>query len=197
VLIERVDELLQRLVETREHGYEDGHVGREGLHRRGMMSAKKVTQKSAKSTTASGKKSKGFTDEERAAMKERAQELKAEARRGSRAKKTDGESDLLAKIAEMPEPDRAMAERLHAIVKASAPALSPKTWYGMPAYAKDGKVVCFFQSAEKFKSRYATFGFNDAANLDEGAMWPVAFALTELTAGEEARIGALVKKAVS
>jgi uncharacterized protein YdhG (YjbR/CyaY superfamily) len=162
-----------------------------------MMSAKKVTQKSAKSTTASGKKSKGFTDEERAAMKERTQELKAEARRGSRAKKTDGESDLLAKIAEMPEPDRAMAERLHAIVKASAPALSPKTWYGMPAYAKDGKVVCFFQSAEKFKSRYATFGFNDAANLDEGAMWPTAFALTELTAAEEARISALVKKAVS
>jgi uncharacterized protein YdhG (YjbR/CyaY superfamily) len=148
-------------------------------------------------TTGKQAKSKGFTDEERAAMKERARELKAEARRGSRAKKTDGESDLLAKIAEMPEPDRAMAERLHAIVKASAPALSPKTWYGMPAYAKDGKVVCFFQSAEKFKSRYATFGFNDAANLDEGAMWPVAFALTALTAADEARIGALVRKAVS
>jgi uncharacterized protein YdhG (YjbR/CyaY superfamily) len=161
------------------------------------MSAKKGTQKSARSTAASGKKSKGFTDEERAAMKERAHELKAEGRRGSRAKKPDGESDLLAKIAEMPEPDRAMAERLHAIVKASGPALSPKTWYGMPAYAKDGKVVCFFQSAEKFKSRYATFGFNDAANLDEGAMWPVAFALTELTAADEARIGALVRKAVS
>jgi uncharacterized protein YdhG (YjbR/CyaY superfamily) len=160
------------------------------------MSAKKATQKSAKSNTASGK-SKGFTDEERAAMKERAQELKAAARRGPRADKTDGESAVLAKIAEMPEPDRAMAKRLHAIVKASAPALSPKTWYGMPAYAKDGKVVCFFQSAEKFKSRYATFGFSDKANLDEGAMWPTSFALKELTATEEARISALVKKAVS
>jgi uncharacterized protein YdhG (YjbR/CyaY superfamily) len=158
--------------------------------------AKKATQKSAKST-ASGKKPKGFTDEERAAMKERAQELKAAVRRGPRADKADGESAVLAKIAEMPEPDRAMAKRLHAIIKASAPALSPKTWYGMPAYAKDGKVVCFFQSAHKFKSRYATFGFNDAANLDEGALWPVAFALKELTAAEEARIGALVKKAVS
>ena len=145
----------------------------------------------------SPKKSKGFTDEERAAMKERAQELKAEARRGQRAVKADGESDVLAKIAEMPEPDRAMAKRLHAIIKASAPALSPKTWYGMPAYAKDGKVVCFFQSAQKFKSRYATFGFSDEANLDEGAMWPTSFALKELTAAEEARIGALVKKAVS
>jgi uncharacterized protein YdhG (YjbR/CyaY superfamily) len=161
------------------------------------MSAKKATQKSAKSTTASGKKSKGFTDEERAAMKERAQELKAEARRGPRADKADGESALLAKIAEMPEPDRAMAERLHAIVKATAPALSPRTWYGMPAYAKDGKVVCYFQSAHRFKSRYATFGFNDAANLDEGAMWPTSFALKELTAAVEAKIGALVKKAVS
>jgi uncharacterized protein YdhG (YjbR/CyaY superfamily) len=161
------------------------------------MSAKKATQKSAKSTTASGKKSKGFTDEERAAIKERAQEVKAAARSGPRADKADGESAVLAKIAEMREPDRAMAERLHAIVKASAPALSPKTWYGMPAYAKEGKVVCFFQSAEKFKSRYATFGFNDAANLDEGAMWPTSFALTELTATEEARISALVKKAVS
>jgi uncharacterized protein YdhG (YjbR/CyaY superfamily) len=161
------------------------------------MSAKKATQRSAKSTTASGKKSKGFTDEERAAMKERAEELKAEARRGSRAGKADGESAVLAKIAEMPDPDRAMAKRLHAIVKASAPALSPKTWYGMPAYAKDGKVVCYFQSAEKFKSRYATFGFNDAATLDEGAMWPTSFALTELTATEEAKIDALVKKAVS
>ena len=156
--------------------------------------AKKDTQKSAKSTTAIGKKSKGFTDEERAAMKERARELKAEARRTDKA---DGESDVLATIAEMPEPDRAMAKRLHAIIKASAPALSPKTWYGMPAYAKDGKVVCFFQSAEKFKSRYATFGFSDEANLDEGAMWPTSFALKELTAAEEARIGALVKKAVS
>ena len=155
------------------------------------MSAKKATQKSVKSTTATGKTSKGFTAEERAAMKERAQELKAEAR------KADGESAVLAKIAEMPEPDRAMAERLHAIIKASAPALSPKTWYGMPAYAKDGKVVCFFQSAQKFKSRYATFGFSDEANLDEGAMWPTSFALKELTATEEARISALVKKAVS
>jgi uncharacterized protein YdhG (YjbR/CyaY superfamily) len=161
------------------------------------MSAKKATQKSAKSTTASGKKSKGFTDEERAAMKERARELKAAARRGPRADKADGESAVLAKIAEMSEPDRATAKRLHAIIKASAPALSPKTWYGMPAYAKDGKVVCYFQSAQKFKSRYATFGFNDAANLDEGAMWPTSFALTGLTATEEARISALVKKAVS
>ena len=130
-------------------------------------------------------------------MKARARELKAETRRGSRAAKADGESAVLAAIAELPEPDRAMAERLHAIIKASAPALSPKTWYGMPAYAKDGKVVCFFQSAQKFKTRYATFGFSDAANLDEGAMWPVAFALKELTAAEEARIVALVKKAVS
>jgi uncharacterized protein YdhG (YjbR/CyaY superfamily) len=153
--------------------------------------AKSGTQESAKSTTAIDKKSKGFTDEERAAMKERAQELKAEARRA------DGESALLAKIAEMKAPDRIMAKRLHAIIKASAPGLSPKTWYGMPAYAKDGKVVCFFQSAEKFKSRYATFGFSYEANLDEGAMWPTAFALKELTATEEARIGALVKKAVS
>ena len=161
------------------------------------MSAKKATQKSAKSTTAKNKTSKGFTDGERAAMKDRAQELKAEARRGPRAGKADGESAVLAKIAEMPEPDRALGERLHAIIKASAPALSPKTWYGMPAYAKDGKVVCYFQSAAKFKSRYATFGFNDAANLDEGAMWPTSFALKELTAAEEAKIGALVKKAVS
>jgi uncharacterized protein YdhG (YjbR/CyaY superfamily) len=159
--------------------------------------AKKATQKSAKSTAASGKKSRGFTAEERAAMKERAQELKAETRRGPRAGKADGESDVLAKIAEMPEADRAMAERLHAIIKASAPALSPRTWYGMPAYAKDGKVVCFFQSAQKFKTRYATFGFSDRANLDEGAMWPTAFALKELTPAEEAKIGALVKKAVS
>jgi uncharacterized protein YdhG (YjbR/CyaY superfamily) len=155
--------------------------------------AKKGTQKSAKSTTATGKTSKGFTDEERVAMKERAQEVKAAAR----GDKADGESAVLAKIAEMPEPDRAMAKRLHAIVKASAPALSPRTWYGMPAYAKDGKVVCFFQSAQKFKTRYATVGFSDAANLDKGALWPVAFALKELTAAEEAKIGALVKKAVS
>jgi uncharacterized protein YdhG (YjbR/CyaY superfamily) len=138
---------------------------------------------------------RGFTDEERAAMKEHAQELKTAARRGPRAAKADGESDVLGKIAEMPEPDRVMAERLHAIIRASAPALSPRTWYGMPAYAKDGKVLCFFQPAQKFKTRYATFGFNDVANLDEGAMWPVAFALTELTAADEARIGALVKKA--
>src|SRR5947209_1849295 len=158
------------------------------------MSSRK---QSAKSTTAIGKTIKGFTDEERAAMKERAQELKSAARRGSRADRADGESDVLAKIAEMPAPDRAMAERLHAIVKASAPDLSPRTWYGMPAYAKDGKVVCFFQSAEKFKSRYATFGFNEAANLDEGDMWPIAFALKQLTAAAEARIAALVKKAVS
>ncbi len=163
------------------------------------MSPKKDTQKSANSTTATNKKTKGFTDEERAAMKERAKELKTEEHRRPRAKKdkTDGESDVLAKIAEMPEPDRAMAKRLHTIIKASAPDLSPKTWYGMPAYAKDGKVVCFFQSADKFKSRYATLGFNDEANLDEGAMWPTSFALKELTNAEEARISALVKKAVS
>jgi uncharacterized protein YdhG (YjbR/CyaY superfamily) len=159
----------------------------------------KDPQKSAKSTTATDKTSEGWTDEERGAMKERAKELKAEARRGARVDKdkADGERAVLAKIAEMPEPDRALAERLHAIIKASAPALSPKTWYGMPAYAKDGEVVCYFQSADKFKSRYATFGFNDAANLDEGAMWPTSFALTELTAADEARIAALVKKAVS
>jgi uncharacterized protein YdhG (YjbR/CyaY superfamily) len=161
------------------------------------MSPKKDTQKSAKSTNGTGKKLKGFTDEERAAMKERAQELKAEARRGPRVGKADGESDLLAKIAEMQGRDRAMATRLHALIKASAPALSPKTWYGMPAYAKDGNVVCYFQSAQKFKSRYATFGFSDEANLDDGAMWPTSFALTELTAAAEARIAALVKKAVS
>ena len=159
------------------------------------MSSK--TQKSAKSTTAINKKSRGFTDEERAAMRERAQELKAAVRRGQRAGKADGESDVLAKIAEMPERDRAMAERLHAIIKASAPALSPRTWYGMPAYAKDGNVVCFFQGAQKFKTRYATLGFSDKAHLEEGVMWPVAFALKELTAAEEARIVALVKKAVS
>jgi len=157
---------------------------------------RKATKKAAKSTTAINKKSKGFTDEERAAMKERAQELKVTARRGPRAGKTDGESAVLAKIAEMQGPDRVMAERLHAIIKASAPALSPKTWYGMPAYAKDGKVVCFFQSAQKFTSRYATFGFSDEANLDEGTMWPTSFALTKLTAADEARIGALVKRAV-
>ncbi len=148
-------------------------------------------------TTAASKASKGFTDEERAAMKERAEELKAAAHHGPRAGKADGEHDVLAKIAEMPEPDRAMAERLHVIIKASAPALSPRTWYGMPAYALDGKVVCFFQSAQKFKTRYATLGFSGAANLDEGAMWPTAFALEKLTGAEEARIVALVKKAVS
>jgi uncharacterized protein YdhG (YjbR/CyaY superfamily) len=140
-------------------------------------------------------KFEGLTDEERAAMKARTQELKAEAR-ASRDREA-GERAVLEKIAEMPEPDRVMAERLHAIVKASAPALSPKTWYGMPAYAKGGKIVCFFQAADKFKSRYATFGFDVAANLDDGAMWPVAFALTELTATDEARIAALVKRAAS
>ena len=161
------------------------------------MRPKKETQKSAKSATVTGKAVKGFTDEERVAMKDRAQELKAEARRGMPAKKADGEGDVLAKIAEMPEPDRAMAERLHAIIKASAPTLSPRTWYGMPAYAKDGNVVCFFQSAQRFKTRYATFGFSDKANLDEGTVWPVAYALKELTAADEASIAALVKKAVS
>jgi uncharacterized protein YdhG (YjbR/CyaY superfamily) len=129
-------------------------------------------------------------------MKERVQELKVAARQGRRARKADGESDVLAKIADMPEPDRAMAERLHAIIRASAPALSPKTWYGMPAYAMDGNVVCFFQSAQKFKTRYATFGFSDKANLDEGVMWPTSFALKALTSAEEVRIGALVKKAI-
>jgi uncharacterized protein YdhG (YjbR/CyaY superfamily) len=150
----------------------------------------KATQKSIKSTAE--KKSKGFTGEERAAMQERAQELKTQAR----VDKAEGESAVLAKIAEMQGSDRAMAERLHAVIKASAPALSPKTWCGMPAYARGGKVVCYFQSAEKFKSRYATFAFNGEANLDEGAMWPTSFALTELTASEEARIAGLVKKAV-
>jgi hypothetical protein len=154
------------------------------------------TPKPAKGT-ARGKTSGGFTDEERAAMKEHAQELRTAARRGSRAAKQDGESDVLAKIAEMTEPDRVMAERLHAIIKASAPVLSPRTWYGMPAYAKNGKIVCFFQPAQKFKTRYSTLGFNDPAHLDDGAMWPIAYALTELTAADEARIGALVKKAVS
>jgi uncharacterized protein YdhG (YjbR/CyaY superfamily) len=153
----------------------------------GTMSAKKSTR----STAATGKKSKGFTDDERAAMKERAQELKAQAQRA------DGERAVLQKIAEMQGQDRAMAKRLHEIVKASAPELSPKTWYGMPAYAKEGKVVCFFQSAKKFNSRYATLGFSDKANLDEGAMWPTSFALKELTATEEAKISALVKRAVS
>jgi len=153
--------------------------------------ATKATQKSAKSPTATKKRYEGFTDEERGAMKDRVQEQNVA------SQKADGESEVLAKIAEMREPDRAMAKRVHAIIKASAPALSPRTWYGMPAYAKDGKVVCFFQSAQKFKSRYATFGFSDVAHLDEGAMWPVAFALTRLTTADEARIEALVKKAVS
>jgi hypothetical protein len=157
----------------------------------------KDTQKSAKRSSAAGTTFEGFTDEERAAMKEHAKELKTAARRGPRAAKADGESDVLAKIAEMEEPDRVMAERLHAIIKASAPDLSPRLWYGMPAYALDGKVVCFFQSGQKFKTRYATFGFSDKANLDEGTMWPNAYALTELTAADEARISALVKKAVS
>jgi uncharacterized protein YdhG (YjbR/CyaY superfamily) len=160
------------------------------------LTLKKETQKSAKSATVSGQAVTGFTDEERAAMKERLQELKAETPRGPRANKADGEGYVLAKIAEMPEADRAMAERLHAIVKANAPTLSPRTWYGMPAYAKDGNVVCFFQCASRFKARYATFGFSDKANLDEGTMWPVAFALKELTFADEVRIGALVKKSV-
>ena len=159
------------------------------------MSPKKDTQTSATSTAAANKKVKGFTDEERSAMKERAKELKAEAR--ANKDKAEGESDVLAKIAEMPEPERAMAKRLHEIITASAPALAPKLWYGMPAYAKDGKIVCFFQSAQKFNTRYATLGFSDTANLDEGALWPTAYALKELTAAEEERIGALVKKAVS
>jgi len=150
----------------------------------------KDTEKTTKSATAK-KRREGFTGEEKAAMKERVKEMKAA------ADKADGESAVLARIAEMPARDRAMAKRLHAIVKASAPALSPRTWYGMPAYAKDGKVVCFFQSGQKFKTRYATLGFSDEAHLDEGTMWPNAFALTELTTADEARIGALVKKAVS
>jgi hypothetical protein len=154
-----------------------------------MKPAQNGTQKSALSTTATSKKFKGFTDEERVAMKERIQELKAE--------KADGESAVLASIAGMPEPDRSMGKRLHAIIKASAPDLSPRLWYGMPAYAKDDKVVCHFQPAKKFKTRYATLGFSDKANLDEGTMWPVAFALKGLTAAEEARIAALVKNAVS
>jgi uncharacterized protein YdhG (YjbR/CyaY superfamily) len=157
----------------------------------------RATRKSTTSTASTDEKSKGFTEDERAAMKERAAELKAEARRGAAGDKPDGESDVLAKIAEMQGAERAMAERIHAIVRASAPMLTPRTWYGMPAYARDGKVVCFFQSAQKFKSRYATLGFSDEANLDEGAMWPATYALKELTAAEEARIAALVKKAVS
>jgi uncharacterized protein YdhG (YjbR/CyaY superfamily) len=154
------------------------------------MSSKKNPQKSRRSAASAARKSGGFTAEERAAMKERVQELKAE------ANKADGEGAVLTKIAEMSEPDRSMARRVHAVVKASAPALSPKTWYGMPAYARDGKVVCFFQAAQKFKARYATFGFSDEARLDDGAMWPTSFALKELSAAVEARIGALVKQAV-
>ena len=159
----------------------------------------KHTGKSGKRTVATDEKNEGFSDKERAAMKERAQELKSEARLGSRAmkKRADGEQDVLAKIAEMTAPDRAIAKRLHAIIKVSAPALSPKTWYGMPAYAVDGKVVCFFQSAQKFKTRYATLGFRDEANIDDGTMWPTAFALTKLTAADWDRIGALVKMAAS
>ena len=158
--------------------------------------AKKTTQKSARSTT-SGKGSSGFTDEERAAMRERAQELKSAARRGSGGGAADEEATVLAKIAAMPEPDRSMGKRVHAIIMAAAPDLSPRLWYGMPAYAKDGKVVCFFQDAHKFKSRYATLGFSDKAALDDGTMWPTSFAVKDLTAADEARITALVKKAVS
>jgi uncharacterized protein YdhG (YjbR/CyaY superfamily) len=170
------------MLESRESALELRRVAKPSQYQEVSMSPKKATQES------------GFTDEERAAMKERSRELKASARRAPGA---DEESAVLAKIAEMQEPDRAMAERLHAIIKANAPALSPRLWYGMPAYAVDGKVVCFFQSAQKFNTRYATLGFSDKANLDEGAMWPTSFALKELTAAEEARIGALVKEAVS
>jgi hypothetical protein len=164
------------------------YVGRR--HHIAGRSKHEMAPKSEKTTTATG-----FTDEERAAMKERARELKAEAR--ASRDKADGESAVLAKIAELPEPDRALGERLHAVIRAAAPVLAPRLWYGMPAYARDGKVVCFFQAAQKFNTRYATFGFSDAANLDEGAIFPVAFALKELTAAEEARIGALVRQAVS
>jgi uncharacterized protein YdhG (YjbR/CyaY superfamily) len=155
------------------------------------------TKKPAEGTSARGTSSEGFTAEERAAMKERARELKTSTRRGSRATKADGENDVLEKIAEMPEPDRVIAERIHAIIKDTAPDLAPRTWYGMPAYARDGNVVCFFQPADKFKARYATLGFSDKANLDDGTMWPVTYALTELTADAETRIGELVRKAVS
>ncbi|MCP2294335.1 Uncharacterized conserved protein YdhG, YjbR/CyaY-like superfamily, DUF1801 family [Nocardia amikacinitolerans] len=156
-----------------------------------------TAQKTTTRTATKSKTAVGFTDEERAAMKEHAQELKTAARRGSRATKADGEKDVLAKIADMADADRVLAERIHAIVKADAPDLAPKLWYGMPAYAKDGKVVCFFQSAEKFKARYATLGFNDSANLDDGTLWPTAFALTKLTAADEKKIGELVRRAVS
>jgi uncharacterized protein YdhG (YjbR/CyaY superfamily) len=154
-----------------------------------------ATKQPAKTTTEADKKYEGFTDEERGAMKERSQELKATARRGSRSAKADGESEVLAKLAEMSESDRSTGERLHAIIKANAPSLSPKLWYGMPAYARDGKIVCFFQPAQKFKTRYSTFGFSDEAHLDDGTMWPTAFALTTLTAEDEARIAELVKRA--
>ena len=160
------------------------------------MNRKKATQKPARRSRAVEDKVEGFTAEERAAIKERLQELKAAARRGSRGSKADEESAVLATIEQMPEPDRTMARRIHAIIKSNAPELSPRLWYGMPAYAKTGAVVCFFQGAQKFKTRYATLGFTDKANLDEGSMWPVAFALKDLTAAEEARIAALVKKAV-
>src|SRR5687768_15463737 len=168
---------------------------KKGTKKPEKSATRKATKESAKSTAAAGKSSKGFTDEERAAMKERAQELKAEAR--WKKDKAEGESDLLAKIGEMKGSDRAMAKRLHEIIKASAPDLMARTWYGMPAYSKDGKVLCYFTPAAKFNSRYATFGFNDVANLDEGAMWPTSFALKTLTSTEEAKIDALVKKAVS
>jgi len=161
------------------------------------MNRKSDAQNPDKGIAAKRAKSDRLTDEERSAMKERAQELKAQARRGERADPAVGERDVLAKIAEMDEPDRDMATRLHALIKRSAPGLSPRTWYGMPAYAKDGSVICFFQSAQKFKSRYATLGFSDKANLDDGAMWPTAFALEALTPAEEAKIGTLIKKAVS
>ena len=156
-----------------------------------------ATQKSTTRTASKSTASVAFSDEERAAMKEHAQELKTAARRGARAAKADGENDVLAKIAEMADTDRAMAERIHALVRANAPGLSPKLWYGMPAYAKDGKVVCFFQSAAKFKARYATLGFNDSANLDEGALWPTAFALNEMTPAAEAFIGDILKTSAS
>jgi hypothetical protein len=162
----------------------------------GTRAAKKTAGKPAKSRATQRSASTRFTEEERAAMKERAHELKAEKRRGGRSSKADGEREVFGKLAEMPEADRSMGERLHAIIKENAPELSPKTWYGMPAYAKDGKVVCFFKSAAKFKSRYATFGFEEAANIDAGAMWPTSWALTELTAADEKKIAALVKKAV-
>jgi uncharacterized protein YdhG (YjbR/CyaY superfamily) len=164
-----------------------------------MNQEKSNNRKSASRTTSPGNPGNGFSDEERIAMIERSQELKAEARRGPHAKKDkeNGESEVLARIAEMAEPDRTMGMRLHAIVKTSAPSLSPRLWYGMPAYARDGKVICHFQSAQKFKTRYSTFGFSDAANLDDNAIWPVAFALTELTPASEAKIAALVKKVVS